>query len=291
VIPQSGLAVLEVAPDWAEYMERRTWPLVKVLGRYPINWKRKFADLTFSQNPDELDGKRKTLYEPLAAVAYSGKGPDDQRHPSESRIVSAELDRKFRTAAKTCDIKKGQVLPPQVLNGEFPGVRHVKVSKNKGGTFARIEPKDGPPRKVELKPASEAIVFWTEKGESIKELKWSIQYPKMFQPFGVFRFQPSMPDDAVIVETWPRHNFIWLDEGLGYKAGYYRVKEFDEGEVRLLSERDIPDALARRLNIKRQVAPDGSNEGKREIKLRKPALIKYFETLNGGKHHDPGTGS
>jgi 5-methylcytosine-specific restriction endonuclease McrA len=290
-VEQDGLAVPEIAPDWVEYMERRTWPLVKVLGRYPISWKRKFADLTFSQDPAALDEKRKTLYEPLAAFVYSGKGPDERRHPSESRMASEELDRRFRAVAKSLAIKKGQSLPSEVLTTEFPGIRHVKVSKNKGGTFARVEPKGGPPRKVELKPASEAIVFWTKQNESIKDLKWSIRYPALFQSFGVPRFEPPMPDGARVVGTWPRHHFVWLDERAGHKSGYYRVKEFDEAEVRLLPEQAIPDALARRLNLKRQVETEESVKAGREIKLRKAALVKYFETINGEKQYDPGTAS
>lgn len=58
LIEQDRPAVPEVAPDWVEYMERRKWPLVKVLGRYPISWKRTFADQKFYQNPQQLDDKR-----------------------------------------------------------------------------------------------------------------------------------------------------------------------------------------------------------------------------------------
>src|SRR5213082_2935684 len=143
-------------------MERRAWPVVRVLGRYPVGWKRLFADQNFYQAPERLDDKRLVQYVPLEKVKYGGRGPDDERHSSETRIIAPRLNDDFRAAAKEAQVevkarkqtsganegsgqetrlrplKKGETVPTEVLAKKFPGVRHVKVSKNKGGTLARV---------------------------------------------------------------------------------------------------------------------------------------------------------
>jgi 5-methylcytosine-specific restriction endonuclease McrA len=288
---QDGLAVSELAPDWAEYLERQTWPLIKVLGRYPVSWKRKFADLTFSQNPDSLDDKRLVQYLPIANMLHSGKGPDDKRHPAETEIVNPTLDKKFRAVATALGIKRRQTLPEKNLREEFPGIRHVKVRKQPGGRLVRVEPEDGPPRKVEVKGASEAIVFWVKKDEPVTKLRMSIRWPTILRALNVARYEPTIPSDARILAVWRRYQLVRFGPETGLNPGFYRVKEFDAAEVRLLPESAIPDALAQRLNLKRRNDTEESAEENKEIKLRKPALAKYFETLNEKDRHDPRTAS
>lgn len=285
---QDGLAVSELAPDWAEYLERRTWPLIKVLGRYPVSWKRKFADLTFSQNPDSLDDRRLVQYLPIANMLHGGKGPDDKRHPAETEIVNPTLDKKFRAVATALGIKKGRTLPEKNLREEFPGIRHVKVRKQPGGRLVRVEPEDGPPRKVEVKGASEAIVFWVEKDEHVTKLGMSIRWPTILRALNVARYDPPIPVDARILAIWQRYQLVRFGPETGLNPGFYRVKEFNKAEVRLLPENAVPDALARRLNLKRRSETGESAEESKEIKLRKPALVRYFKTINGEDHHDPG---
>lgn len=286
-----GLAIPALAPDWAEYLERRTWPLVKVLGRYPVSWKRKFADLTFSQNPDSLDDKRLVQYLPIANMLHSGKGPDDKRHPAETEIVNFVLDKKFRAIATALRLKKKQPLPMESLQKEFPGIRHVKVRKQRGGKLVRVEPGDGPPRKVEIKGASEAVVFWVRRGEPVTKLRMSIRWPAILRALGVARDEPAIPGDARILAIWRRYQLVRFGPGTGLNPGFYRVKEFDGAEVRLLPEHAVPDVLARHLRLKRRGETENSAEESKEIKLRKPALAKYFETLSGEDHRDPGVPS
>lgn len=294
VIEQDGLAVPELAPDWVEYLERRTWPLVKVLGRYPINWKRKFADLTFSQNPDSLDDKRLVQYLPLRDFSHNGKGPDDKRHPAETKIADSALDRKFRTVAAELGLKKKQTISEQSLSEHFPGVRHVKIFKQPGGRLVRVAPDDGPARKVEIKGASEAVVFWVEKGKQLPNLRMSIRWPEILQSWGVNRHEPPIPDGSIILATWPRHKFIHLGPTTGQMPGFYRVKEFDGSTVTLLPEQAVPDALAKKLDVNKKTAVQDERSGSasdQEVRLGKTALVKLFQSLNGEKHHDPGTSS
>ncbi len=294
VIEQDGLAVPELAPDWVEYLERRTWPLVKVLGRYPISWKRKFSDLTFSQNPDKLDDKRLVQYLPLTDLTHSGKGPDEKRHPAETEIADPSLDKKFRAVATNLALKKKQAIPEQSLREHFPGVRHVKIRKQPGGRLVRIAPKDGPARKVEIKASSEAVVFWVKKGGPTSELQMSIRWPGILQAWRVNRYEPPIPDDSTILATWLRHQFVRLGSETGHTPGFYRVKEFDGSAVTLLPERAVPDSLAKRLsgNKKKEAQDDPPESAStQEVRLGKTVLVKYFQYLNGEKHHDPGIGS
>lgn len=289
-----GLAVPEVAPDWVEYLERRTWPLVKVLGRYPVSWKRKFADLTFSQNPNSLDEKRLVQYLPLTDFSHNGKGPDEKRHPAETEIADPDLDRKFRTVAAKLELRKKQTISEKNLNEHFPGVRHVKIKKQPGGRLVRVTPNDGSARKIEIKAASEAVVFWIEKGQPLTNLRMSIRWPGILQAWGVNRHEPPIPDGSIILATWPRHQFIHLGPTTGHVPGFYRVKEFDGSTVTLLPERAVPDSLAKKLSgNKKKDAQDDSSEpvSTQEVKLGKTLLAKHFQSLNGGKHHDPGTAS
>lgn len=294
VIEQDGLAVPELAPDWVEYLERRTWPLVKVLGRYPINWKRKFADLTFSQNPDSLDDKRLVQYLPLGDLPHNGKGPDDKRHPAETKIADSALDRKFRTVAAELGLKKKQTISEGSLSEHFPGVRHVKILKQPGGRLVRIAPGDGPARKVEIKGASEAVVFWVENGKPLANLRMSIRWPGILQSWGVNRHEPPIPDGSIILATWPRHKFIRLGPTTVKIPGFYRVKEFDGSTVTLLPEQVVPDALAKKLDVNKKTAVQDEHSvsaSDQEVRLGKTALVKLFQSLNGEKHNDPGTSS
>lgn len=286
VIEQDGLAVPELAPDWTEYMERRTWPLVKVLGSYPISWKRKFADLTFSQNPDNLDDKRLLQYLPLTDFSHNGKGPDEKRHPAETEIADPALDRTFRTVAAKLQLKKKQTIPEKSLSEHFPGVRHVKIRKQPGGRLVRVTPADGPARKVEIKAASEAVVFWVERGHPLTNLRMSIRWPGILQAWGVNRHEPPIADGSIVLATWSRHQFIRLGPTTGHVPGFYRVKEFDGSTVTLLPERVVPDSLANRLSgSKKKDAQDDLPEpaSTQEIRLGKTGLAKYFLSLNGGE--------
>lgn len=294
LIEQDGLAMPELAPDWVEYLERRTWPLVKVLGRYSINWKRKFADLTFSQSPDSLDDKRLVQYLPLKDFSYNGKGPDDKRHPAETEIVDPVLDRNFRMVAARLGLKKNLTIPEKSLSEHFPGVRHVKIRKQPGGKLVKVTPNDGPARKVEIKAASEAVVFWVEQGQPLTDLRMSIRWPGILQALGVNRHEPPIPDGSIILATWPRHQFIRLGPTTGHAPGFYRVKEFDGSTVTLLPEDAVPDSLAKRLsgNKKKDAQNDPPKPAStQEVRLGKTLLVKYFQSLNGGNHHDPGTGA
>jgi len=296
-----------------------------------VGWKRSFADQNFYQNPQRLDDKRLLQYVPMEKVKWGGKGPEDQPHPSETRIVAARLDKQFRVAGRESQVeikpkkrvsgevgadiqggkvfrplRKGETLPADSLAKRFPGIRHVKVSKNKGGTLARVFPLDGPPRKIQIKEASEAVVVWLAKGQPLDKLSLSIRWPAIFQKFGVERFVPPIPEDATILDAWERHKMIWLDEATGHEPGWYRVKEFDDAQVTVLPENAVTDAIAKRLGLKAEKkrgprpaepaeAGDVEREAKppeqdaanavavraKEIRLGKKALAAYFRSLGG----------
>ena len=277
---QDGLALPELAPDWAEYGERRTWPLVRVLGRYPVGWKHTFADQTSYQNPDKLDDKKLVYYTPIGDLPYDGKSPDHVRKAQETRIISARIDVDFRAlgqavsrewedwknahsdapreewkAARETALASDKTIPKERLAAKFPGVRHVKIETQKGGRLVRVEPKGGPPpRKIQIKGGSEAAVIWLEKGKPLDQLQISVRWPAIFREFGVPRHDPPLPPEAVILDVWPRYKSIWLDDETGQQPGFYRVKEFSNSQITVLPENAVTDDLAKRLNLKREKA-------------------------------------
>jgi len=325
-VDQDGLATHDLAPDWAEYMENRTWPLVRVLGRYPVGWKHTFADQNFYQNPEKLDDKKLLQYVPLVQLKYSGTGPDEKRHPSETEIVSSRLDHEFRDLAHTLvkereawivahpkpdkEIRKeGQELgltanhtiPKERLEDspQFRNVRHVKVQKQPGGKLVRVKPLDGPARKIQAKEASEGAVVWFippklgSKGKP--RLKISIAWPMALRKFGVPKFEPAIPPDATIIpllttgglqKVWRRHAMTWLEEDKtrGHPAGFYRVKEFSDGDIKLLPEIAVPTELAQQLGLSKAEISEEEKKKFSERKLGKAELFAYFRSLDSKDH-------
>jgi hypothetical protein len=323
---QDGLALSELAPDWAEYMERRTWPLVRVLGRYPVGWKHTFADQNFYQNPEQLDDKKLLQYVPLAQLKHSGTGPDEKRHPSETAIVSPRLDHEFRAAAQRLEKereawdeahpkkdkelrKEGQspgltpagTIPQEKLQ-EVPvlrGIRHVKVQKQPGGKLVRVRPADGPARKIQAKQASVGAVVWflpSASGSKPKpRLNISIVWPSALRKFGVPKFAPPVPAEATFIplvttaglqRVWRRHAMTWLerDEARGHPAGFYRVKEFSEGNITLLPELAMPTEIAERLGLPKAGISEEAKRAFAERKLGKAELLSYFLSFGDRDH-------
>ena len=323
---QDGLAVPDLAPDWAEFMDRRTWPIVHVLGRYPVGWKRSFADQNFYQKPERLDDKRLLQYVPLTARKFKASKTDKKASAAETRFVDSRAEREFRALGQKLveerkkwkeehpkpdkeTRRKGQELgltsqqtiPQERLQQAFPGIRHKRVTKQKGGELARVAPADGPPRKIQLKQASEAAVFWLAKGKPLERLAVSVRWPAIFSKFGVPRYDPSIPRDARTLGIWKRHKLIWLDEETEQKPGYYRVKEFSDSGVIVLPENAVTDAIAKRLGLKeskkaKSKAPDTGTEEAghpaedavpseepaskgQEIKLGRKHLVAYFQSI------------
>ena len=326
-VDQDGLATHDLAPDWAEYMENRTWPLVRVLGRYPVGWKHSFADQNFYQNPEKLDDKKLLQYVPLVQLKYSGTGPDEKRHPSETEIVSPRLDHEFRDLAQRLvkereawieahpkpdkELRKeGQELGltanhtiPKERLEQVPAlrsVRHVKVQKQPGGKLVRVKPLDGPARKIQAKEASVGAVVWFmppklgSKGKP--RLKISIVWPAALRKFGVPKFEPAIPADATIIpllttgglqKVWRRHAMTWLeqDKSHGHPAGFYRVKEFSDGDIKLLPEFAVPTELAQQLGLSKAEISEEEKRKFSERKLGKAELYAYFQSF-GSKGTD-----
>jgi len=325
-VPQDGLAVPELAPDWAEYMARRSWPVVRVLGNYPVGWRSTFADQTFYQRPKQLDDKRLRLHVPLVGLKFKEKSPDAKRSPSETKILNPRVAAEFPALAerlaeerkaweaahpkwkrekdlkgehKKLGLTPGRTVPKEILEKELPGIRHVTVERQKGGAaLACVEPRDGPPRKIQLKGASEAVVIWVPKGKPLEKLQLSIRWPAIFRKFGVERLVPHIPPGARILEAWERYKMIWLDEDCGQAPGWYRVKEFSSGQVTVLPENAVTDELAKRLQLKAEkqdaatpgedaekqgAKANGASARLKEIQLRKRQLAAYFRSQEGGQ--------
>ena len=68
-----GLALLDLAPDWAAFMARRSKPLVTVLGKIKANWRRQIMDQSFYQDPDSKDDAFLKIHKPVEDAGAEGK--------------------------------------------------------------------------------------------------------------------------------------------------------------------------------------------------------------------------
>jgi len=297
-----GLAIPDLAPDWAGFLTNRKQPLVRVLGNYPVTWKTKFADLSFWREP-QLDAprlKRSKLLRDMQQKDFKNIVSPSVRSMVEDIAARVGLSEKGTVAealarqlagegAKRAAVQ--QTLPRAVeeLQKRYPGLRRLQVSSQKGGTLAQIWPSDGPIRKVQIKPASEAVVVWQrEEGEKGKAPRTHISLirPKPLQRFGFPRIDPPIPDDARELGRLHRHQIIWLHAQPDRPAGYYRVTKCQKVRVTLVPEEAVPAEIRRRREDYNQAVrggqadaeqqPDEGEETGVTVHLGKGELASFF---------------
>ena len=78
-----GLPLLDIAPDWVGFMQRRRKPIVTVLGRMKASWKRQMMDQSFYRKPDGMGDKFLTIHKPLQGGISPGRRPGQRRHMVE----------------------------------------------------------------------------------------------------------------------------------------------------------------------------------------------------------------
>ncbi|MFB3815612.1 MAG: HNH endonuclease domain-containing protein [Terriglobales bacterium] len=71
-----GVAIMELAPDWAEFVARRRKPVVTTLGRLKASWKRQMAGTKFFLDPENADENFLRIHEQIDSESA---GPTHQR--------------------------------------------------------------------------------------------------------------------------------------------------------------------------------------------------------------------
>ena len=298
-LPRPGLALPELAPDWAAYLQKRNKPIVYVLGRYPVRWRGKFADLTFWLQPENKDAPRLKRYKQVrnlkqpdfrnvvsdamrarveriaSEVAYGGKGTISEA--LARRIAGPEVK-------KASEVQ--QKIPEAVeqLETTHPELRRVQVFSQKGGTMAQVRPSDGPMRLVQIKPATDGLVVWRKwEGKKKKSLKTYISLirPHPLRVFGLPRLHPPIRDAERILGQLHRHQIIWLQGRPDRSEGFYRVTKCQRGGATVVPEELVPAEIANREGLKLQKEPmeggDGTGDGSLgTISLGKRDLEAYF---------------
>jgi hypothetical protein len=270
-----GMAVPEIAPDWIGFLQSRQHPTVRILGRYPISWKRSLFKETLWQEPANIQAKKGVVYMPVTRIAASVILKEGENEG----IVSPFYREKLKQLVKKLRLEKLDTIPADELSRELPGVRRVKVFRQKvSGVWVSITPKDGPMRKMIVAPesASEGAVYWLNK-DTDDELGISIIRPRTLGLFGVSRLDPPIPKGAKRLGAWRRHQMLWLgaDSKNGCGEGWYRLKEFSAQDVKLLPENAMPTEIALRLHLKR----NGSTEKGmflKERKLGRREILKFW---------------
>ncbi|HUY14958.1 MAG TPA: hypothetical protein VMX16_15215 [Terriglobia bacterium] len=313
-----GLAYLELAPDWPAFYAGREKPLIRILGSYPVNWKTKFADLTFWREP-EHDTPRVKRYKLLRDIQRKdfknivsdsvGKMVEDiaaeielgekdtavtalARRLAEPAVKQAMLEwdsnpkndvqKRDKQMKKVWGAETEREIPRAMeeLERRYPSLRRLQVSSQKGGTLARVEPEDGPLRKVQIKPASEGVVVWQQPRKKGKpKVNISILRPKPLQKFGLPRVDPPIPPGVTILGQLQRHQIIWLGQDLERLAGFYRVAKCQKTGVTVQPEEAVPAEIARRVNLRldSKSADEAEGDEKATWTLGKRALTEYFE--------------
>ena len=299
--PRPGLAIPELAPDWAGYIERRRKPLVRILGSYPITWKTKFADLNFGRHP-HAETERLVKFKLLKdihrkdfknIISPSARGRVEQIADGvglgEKGTIIEALARSMAGAnAKRSEIERELPRASEKLQNDYPGLRRVQVSTQKGGATLSIKPSDGPARKAQIKPASEGLIVWQEPGGKKPKTGVSIIRPRPLQAFGIPRIDPPIPAGAVAIGQLRRHEIIWLSAEPDRPAGFFRVTKCQENGVTVQREEAVPAEVLRRSGIK---LDKGSKEEATDddVTLGKQALFEYFS--NKKKENDGPAGT
>jgi len=104
-----GLALLDLAPDWADFMTHRRKPLVTVLGKMKANWRRQIMDQSFYQHPNSTDDAFLQIHKPVEDAGAEGK----MRHKTATVPKGGLVIRVPYTdpATRTRRMRKVQVKP------------------------------------------------------------------------------------------------------------------------------------------------------------------------------------
>jgi hypothetical protein len=230
-----------------------------------LSWKRTFADQTFWQRPEDLEDSKLKKHELVTKLKA-----DDV-----DRIVDAVDRERFLAAATAAGVKPKQTVPPEELAAAFGSTRRITITSQKGGALVKVSPRDGPRRKVQIKPASRAVLIWRNKKDAIGLSV--VAHPSIVE-FGQPKVQPAVPDGATVLAMWKRYELVRLPQAGTYPEGFYRVKEFSEKDIKLLHESALPMEIAQRIGIKE------TNEIKPvERRLGKTELRQIFEARPGDR--------
>ncbi|MDI6784584.1 MAG: hypothetical protein QME64_10890, partial [bacterium] len=278
---QGGFAVPELAPDVKSFFAQRKEPIIRILGKYPINWRTKFSQLTFYADPTRTDDAKVIRYKFLKDLSIG----------ETKNIVSETIKHKFIAVAEELfmlsslpDEEKKKVekksIPEDKIKEHFGYQRRVKVSVQKAGVILTVQPQDGPKRKIQIDAASIGAVVWTRmKGKMKSKLVYgiSVERPDVVVQFGGLKFDPPIPDDAIEKKRLLRNDCIWLPIQKSHPAGYYRVKEFSDTDIKLLPENALPTELAIRAGLNTK---DPDSKQFQERKLGKTDLRLLFPEVN-----------
>jgi len=290
---KSGLVVPELAPDWAAFLETRSRPIVYILGRSRVSWRNKFADLTFWREPllDTPRIKRTKLLRDIQRKDFKNIFSPFVRSTVEEIAESVGLGEKGTllqalarklagAGAKGKEVEQRLPAAAEELERRYPGLRRLQVFSQKGGTLALVNPADGPPRKVQIKPASEGVVVWQiEEGKKRKALKTHISVirPMPLLKFGFPRIDEPLPEGAKEIGRLLRHQIIWLDAEPDRPAGFYRVTKCQQAGVTVVPEELVPAEIARRMQVASAQATAASEEEEAgKFVLGKQELAEYF---------------
>lgn len=153
-----AVALLSLAPDWESYMKTRERPLVRVLGKFKITWKRRFMDLLFYQNPKDLKEKFLHIHKPPKKPAKGGQRRKTQKVPIGGLVINVP-HRDGTTGVRKVQVKPAHIAA--VLWRNEKGKLIISRERIKPIKKFVSDPFDPP------LPASAAIIGRLKKDETI----------------------------------------------------------------------------------------------------------------------------
>ncbi|GEM_PF-1492676 len=267
-----GLAPFELAPDWSAFSAGLSAPLVRLLGRYRLNWKQPAVDTKFYEVSSRFN-------EPIRFVPLT-ELKANQVHRVIDQEISKELIRLCAAHAvtgkkvlSTAVIQDLRAVVKRSLNAPLRRVRVRFEGIGSPKKLVCISPKDGPVRRTRPTIPSEGALVWLREGVHLgsakpRDVNISLLRPEPLQRLGLSAYEPPVPREARVLNEngWRRYDFIFLQDG------WFRFKEFSDAKITVLPERSIPDSLAERMAL-------DVVDGFPERYLGKSELLEYFRRL------------
>lgn len=264
-------AIPELAPHWEDYLQSTKQPVVAILGHMKYSWKTSIIDDTFY-------------------IRHS----KDARYPYIYKQKSSNVD----------DIKAENVEPrllkdKHMLNN---GKKYYhKIIDNKryliesqlGGTLMDIKPRDGPWRRIQIKPVFEAIIILSNGKKFHKPIrpilrlysegkidKDSITNETLKESLLAYESKNAFIDKPIMYIK--HHDVLWLEKTKLHDRGYFIITKLGEDSIKMKPEakvkisKDVYNSILDNNMPNDRVAHEGDSES--ELTLTNEDIKNLLQT-------------
>ena len=248
-------AIPDIAPCWGEYIRNKSSPLLSVLGHTNYTWKTQIIDDTFYKRYN-VQANYDKIYK---QKQKNSSGSDQDSAESNSKPIL--LENKHR-------LKNGKKYYHKVING----ARYFLESQP-GGTLVDIQPRDGPKRRIQIKPVFEEIILtdstiWRKPTRPLLDLYTSNKLDLQNMSNELLKkslesYSTHKEDRGSSVRI-RLHDIIWLDKTNAHENGYFIITKLGKSiemmpEERVKTYKDIYKKISKE-DTKDAESPDGKKK-------------------------------